>query len=119
MMCRTAARVAVLTIGIATVWSLCSQAQTAHGTPPSVTSLGFGGTGNAPHGLPPSVTSLGPSHFGGVPSPGQHHHRHNPGYGAVYYFPYAYPYVVDGPPTDADNEDENDTEQAPDGRLSH
>lgn len=109
MMCRTAARVAVLTIGIATVWSLCSQAQTAHGTPPSVTSLGFGGTGNTPHGLPPSVTSLGFGHVGAV-TPRQPHHR-NPGrgHGSVYYFPYAYPYVEDGPPSDA-SDDVNDDE---------
>jgi len=111
--------VAAFSLAVAVACCAPLRAQTVHGTPPSVTSLGFGGTGNAPHGLPPSVTSLGPSHFGSVPSPGQHHHRHNPGYGSVYYFPYAYPYVVDGPPTDADNEDENDTEQAPDGRLSH
>lgn len=98
---RNRAMVAVLAPALIAGWSVRAQAQTAHGVPPSVTSQGFGGTGNAPRGLPPSVTSLG---FGRVGAPpGQNHHRHNPshGYGGVFYFPYAYPYVVDGPPSDA------------------
>jgi hypothetical protein len=35
-----------------------------HGTPPSVTSLGFGGSNNPAPGVPASVTSLGPNGFG-------------------------------------------------------
>src|SRR5215467_10718310 len=56
---------------------------TIHGTPPSVTSLGFGGRPGF-HGVPPSVTSL---NFGNVPFSGPRlvfrpghvvfrHHRH-------------------------------------------
>ena len=35
-----------------------------HGTPPSVTSLGFGGSNNPAPGVPASVTSLGPNGYG-------------------------------------------------------
>lgn len=35
-----------------------------HGTPPSVTSFGFGGSNNPAPGVPASVTSLGPNGFG-------------------------------------------------------
>jgi hypothetical protein len=108
--CNPAVAVA-LSLAVAIACGGHLQAQKVHGTPPSVTSPGFGGTGNAPHGLPPSVTSAGFGHFGSVPSPAQHHHRRNPGYGAVYYFPYAYPYVVDGPPTDASYDDDGEQEE--------
>jgi len=73
-----------------------------HGTPPSVTSIGFGGR-PGPHGVPASVTSL---NFGNVPvfgprlgfRPGgvrfRHHHHHhgffNPYFGGGYYIPYVY-----------------------------
>jgi len=80
-----------------------------NGTPPSVTSLGFGG--RPINGTPPSVTSIGP--FGLVPNPalpssrplftfnplqpqdGHHHHHNNGlrvwGYGVGYYaVPYGY-----------------------------
>lgn len=74
---------------------------TIHGTPPSVTSIGFGGR-PGPHGVPPSVTSL---NFGNVPVFGprfgfrptgvrfRHHHHHgfiNPYLAGGYYIPYVY-----------------------------
>jgi hypothetical protein len=104
---RNAATVVVFSLAVILCASVPLHAQTAHGTPPSVTSLGFGGTGNRPHGISPSVTSAGFGHFGAAP-PIQGHHRHNPGQGypGVYYFPYAYPYVVDGPPLD-ESQDED------------
>src|SRR5215469_18000781 len=75
---------------------------TIHGTPPSVTSFGFGGRPGF-HGVPPSVTSL---NFGSVPfnhprlglGPGRvgvHHHFRNgffPYFSGGYYIPYAYDY---------------------------
>lgn len=90
---------------------------TVHGTPPSVTSFGFGGHPGF-HGVPPSVTSL---NFGNVPSRtagfgfhhpgfgregfghesfGNHHRRRSgffPLYGGGYYLPYAYDYGYDDP----------------------
>ncbi len=109
MIHRNPATVAVLSLAIILCASVRLHAQTVHGTPPSVTSLGFGGTGNRPHGISPSVTSGGFGHFGAAP-PIQGHHHHNPGQGypGAYYFPYAYPYVVDGPPLD-ENQDEDQT----------
>src|SRR5262249_23137934 len=81
---------------------------TIHGTPPSVTSFGFGGRPGF-HGVPPSVTSL---NFGNVPfsvpqfglGPGRvefrhHHHFRNglfPYFGGGYYIPYAYDYDYPG-----------------------
>lgn len=87
---------------------------TIHGTPPSVTSFGFGGHPGF-HGTPPSVTSL---NFGNVPTRrdfgfrGDHfghrngfdrrHHRHDdddflfPFFGG-YYAPYGYDYGYDDP----------------------
>ena len=75
---------------------------TIHGTPPSVTSFGFGGRPGF-HGVPPSVTSL---NFGNVPLSdprfgfrpgrlgfGHHHHFQNgffPYFSGGYYIPYAY-----------------------------
>ena len=77
---------------------------TIHGTPPSVTSFGFGGRPGF-HGVPPSVTSL---NFGNVPFSGPRlvfrpgdvvfrHPRHLrngffPFFSAGYYIPYAYDY---------------------------
>jgi hypothetical protein len=72
---------------------------TIHGTPPSVTSFGFGGNPTF-HGVPPSVTSL---NFGRVPIHGFHPvpigvSRHRFGRGFVspyiggYYIPYGYDY---------------------------
>lgn len=110
MIRRNPAAVAVLSLAVA-LWYEPAHAQSVHGTPPSVTSLGFGGTGNRPHGTPPSVTSLGFGNFGSTPPP-RTHHRHNSGtgYAGIYYFPYAYPWVVDGPPateeTDGDDQQE-------------
>lgn len=97
---------------LAALLGVSAAAQTVHGVPPSVTSQGFGGHGNAPRGLPPSVTSQGfgqsPSHFGGTRYGGNRHHRSSGyGYGGAYYVPYAYPYVVDGPPDDYDYNDDS------------
>ena len=77
---------------------------TIHGTPPSVTSFGFGGRPGF-HGVPPSVTSL---NFGNVPFSGprfgfgpgragfrhRHHFRNGffPYFGGGYYIPYDYDY---------------------------
>lgn len=86
------------------VMVLASAAQ-VHGVPPSVTSLGFGGSNNPAPGIPASVTSLGPNGYGNFPflgnfgnccanfffpfgtrtfgtpplAPGRHHHRHHDG----------------------------------------
>jgi hypothetical protein len=86
---------------------------TIHGTPPSVTSIGFGGHPGF-HGIPPSVTSL---NFGNVPGRrdfgfrgdrfgrdgfGRRHHRRDdddflfPLVGG-YYLPYGYDYGYDDP----------------------
>ena len=51
------------TLGLILVASLPVHAQ-IHGTPPSVTSFGFGGNFNPAPGVPASVTSLGPNGFG-------------------------------------------------------
>jgi len=85
-----------------------AQNPTVHGTPPSVTSLGFGGTGNRPHGLPPSVTSLGfgQQRFGAAPPPQHIQHRHeHPIYGGGYYYPYAYGYADDSAQSAAPDQD--------------
>src|SRR5215469_14891788 len=79
---------------------------TIHGTPPSVTSFGFGGRPGF-HGVPPSVTSL---NFGNVPFShprfglgpkrvGVHNHFRNgffPYFSGGYYIPYAYDYADPG-----------------------
>lgn len=88
-----------------------------NGTPPSVTSPGFGG--RAVNGTPPSVTSLGrsgfaPSHAGGnlhgQNSSGSVHHRHHRVNGNAYY-PYVYslpvPYSMDVTDPDADASDDD------------
>ena len=96
-----------------------------NGTPPSVTSPGFGG--HAINGTPPSVTSLGRNGFSqpnngatfssNIPHPthnGEHHRNHHTAYDNSYY-PYIYavpvPYGVDAN-NDANNED--DAEDDPD-----
>jgi hypothetical protein len=98
-----------------------------HGTPPSVTSLGFGGSNNPAPGVPASVTSLGPNGFGNGfngfgngfgeccfgPSFSNHpplfggrrvrdHHRFPVGESTPAYVPYAVPYPVPYPVADAD-----------------
>jgi hypothetical protein len=79
-----------------------------HGTPPSVTSFGFGGSNNPTPGVAASVTSLGPNGFGNccfVPffssSPPlaidarRLHHQHGfAGISGPIYVPYAVPYPV-------------------------
>jgi hypothetical protein len=73
-----------------------------HGTPPSVTSMGFGG--RAINGTRPSVTSLGPHGYTGFnrpssggPRPGNPNHRPRYPWGSVGYYgvPY-YGYYGDG-----------------------
>ncbi|MBZ5658082.1 MAG: hypothetical protein LAO56_22705 [Acidobacteriia bacterium] len=95
-----------------------------HGTPPSVTSFGFGGNFNPAPGVPASVTSLGPNGFGNGPldccfgqflfdnhqgfggrrghdnhsgfgeQRGHDHHRFPVGISVPVYVPYAVPYPV-------------------------
>jgi hypothetical protein len=97
-----------------------AQAQ-IHGTPPSVTSPGFGG--HPINGVPPSVTSLGPNGYGfgygfrgTYPSPypfrnGTVHRRHHRDEGYIPALTYAVPvpYAVDNGPADdqADDDDSN------------
>jgi hypothetical protein len=92
-----------------------------NGTPPSVTSAGFGG--RAINGTPPSVTSLGRNGFAppnaGVsfstnfPFSGNGHHHHHHTANASAYYPYVYalpvPYAVDV--NDAATEDDDDEYQ--------
>jgi hypothetical protein len=86
-----------------------------NGTPPSVTSPGFGG--RAVNGTPPSVTSLGRNgfappnagiNFRSQVSHGNGHHRHHTASGEVYY-PYVYalpvPYAADVNDTAAEDDD--------------
>src|SRR5579862_5991312 len=81
---------------------------TIRGTPPSVTSLGFGGHPGF-HGVPPSVTSLGfgnaPFHSRGFglhqgPFRDRRHRRGEfvtPFFGGAYYLPYGYDYDDNDP----------------------
>ena len=101
-------------IGLALFCAPSAQAQ-IHGTPASVTSIGFGGHFDRAPGTPASVTSLGPNGYGfqnqfhcclkgqvplrpAGPAFGDHH-RHHPVSsigGPVYAVPYYYPvYVVE------------------------
>lgn len=117
---RTGYKFAVLIAGISFLLTSAASAQmngfnthsfggaTIHGTPPSVTSFGFGGRPGF-HGVPPSVTSL---NFGNVPVVGprfgfrsgrvgfrhNRHFRNNsfPYFGGGYYIPYAYDYGYPG-----------------------
>ena len=109
-----------------------------HGTPPSVTSFGFGGSNNPAPGVPASVTSLGPNGFGNGfngfgngfgdccfgPSFTNHpplfgerrvrdHHRFPIGESTPVYVPYAVPYPV--PYAEADPGDEGPVDY-PDSR---
>jgi hypothetical protein len=105
---------------------LSSSSAQINGTPPSVTSTGFGG--RAINGTPPSVTSLGRngfappnagvnfhtqiSHGGGM----QHHHHHSVNGNA--YYPYVYavpvPYSVDVNEGDqGDDDDESNYQGGP------
>jgi hypothetical protein len=112
-------RAAVAALTFFLMWSFValSAAQTSHtstalGASPSVSSIGFGGRGNAPRGLPPSVNSIGFGRNGpgrvGVPPNHAHHPRDFSRSRGAYYFPYAYPYVVDGPPVGAYDETDDD-----------
>lgn len=99
-----------------------------NGTPPSVTSIGFGGHTNPSPGVRPSVTSLGPNGFNGTPAfpnccinplfssnprplrSRENHRRRDhdsrPVGGAVYAVPYAYPVITDSEsdvPADAED----------------
>ena len=93
-----------------------------HGTPPSVTSFGFGGSNNPAPGVPASVTSLGPNGFGNgfgdccfgpsfsnrPPLFGERrvrdHHQFRVGMNMPVYVPYAVPYPVYA---EADNGDDD------------
>ncbi len=111
------AAVVALTFFLMSLFVTLSAAQTSHtstalGASPSVNSIGFGGRGNAPRGLPPSVNSIGfgrngPGRVGVPPNYGHRSHDFSRSRGA-YYFPYAYPYVVDGPPVGAYEEADDD-----------
>jgi hypothetical protein len=83
-----------------------------HGTPPSVTSFGFGGSNNPAPGVAASVTSLGPNGFSNgfgnccfgpffssrpplaIDGRLLHHHHQFPGIIMPVYVPYAVPYPV-------------------------
>jgi hypothetical protein len=83
-----------------------------HGTPPSVTSFGFGGSNNPTPGVAASVTSLGPSSFGNgfghccfvpffssrpplaIDARRLHHDHGFAGISGPIYVPYAVPYPV-------------------------
>ena len=112
------AAVVALTFLLMPAFAMLSAAQTSHtstalGASPSVSSIGFGGRGNAPRGLPPSVNSIGFGRNGGpragVSPSHAHHSRDFSRSRAAYYFPYAYPYVVDGPPVGAYDESDDDS----------
>jgi hypothetical protein len=99
---------------------LSSTSAQINGTPPSVTSPGFGG--RAINGTPPSVTSLGRNGFAPPNSGvafqtrtfpnqnfrGNHHHHHHTITGSAYY-PYVYalpvPYAVEVNQSDAEDDD--------------
>jgi hypothetical protein len=99
-----------------------------HGTPPSVTSFGFGGSNNPAPGVPASVTSLGPNGFENGfrdccfgPSFLSHprlfgerrvrdHHQFPAGLNMPVYVPYAVPYPVYGE-VDPGDEDQVDVDR--------
>jgi hypothetical protein len=99
-----------------------------HGTPPSVTSLGFGGSNNPAPGVRASVTSLGPHGFGNGfgdccfgPSFSRHpplfgerrirdHHHFPVGVSTPVYVPYAVPYPVPYAEADPGDEDPADVD---------
>jgi len=97
-----------------------------HGTPPSVTSFGFGGHNNQAPGVPASVTSLGrfgwtgPPRLGGFRSGGFRpvccgngfgNHRRRSGFFPGYYYP-AYTYAVPYQPLIDYSDTGDDTGQA-------
>ena len=99
------------------LFSISPSAAQINGTPPSVTSPGFGG--HAINGTPPSVTSLGrngysqpnsgPMFSTSVPHPGhngEHHRNHHTAYANSYYPYYPYVYAVPVPYADANSEDD-------------
>jgi hypothetical protein len=61
-------RIAVLALFIVALTFAPGVLAQINGTPPSVTSLGFGGHTNPTPGVRPSVTSLGPNGFNGTPA---------------------------------------------------
>jgi len=106
-----------------------------HGTPPSVTSFGFGGNFNPAPGVPASVTSLGPNGFGNGPGDccfgpfffsgpsffpdraprfGEHrrhdHHGFPMGISTPVYVPYAVPYPVAYNEQDTGDDDSGDVD---------
>jgi len=100
----------LLSCSLGVLLAAFSQAQ-VHGTPPSVTSFGFGGNFNPAPGVPASVTSLGPNGFDNgfdcCFRPGFSNHPHHVrdhqvrdherfpvGLSMPVYVPYAVPYPV-------------------------
>ena len=99
-----------------------------HGTPPSVTSFGFGGSNNPAPGVPASVTSLGPNGWGNGfgdccfgPSFSNHsprfgerrvqdHRRSRADWGTPVYVPYAIPYPVASAEADTGDDDPVDVD---------
>jgi hypothetical protein len=106
-------RASVAGFALLGLWFLSATAAPGqiNGTPPSVTSIGFGGHFDRPPGIPPSVTSLGPEGFTpnhqffapsnccfkGAVAPGanrlhfEHHPHHTPIFpigGVIYPVPY-------------------------------
>jgi hypothetical protein len=117
-------RATVVGFGLVLIGLLGAAEAQIHGTPPSVTSMGFGG--RAINGTPPSVTSLGPRGYTHGFSPAfpnsrpllgssgagngnpYHHPRHPQGnvglYGVPYYGYYGVPYYgYDDNGSDAQN----------------
>src|SRR5579863_7769115 len=110
-------RIRAMVAGFALLLSASVALAQIHGTPPSVTSMGFGG--RAINGLPPSVTSLGPRgytpgfnpafpnsrpSFGtnpGLSGHRPHHHPRFPQGDLAYYATPYYGYYDNG--TDAQN----------------
>jgi hypothetical protein len=117
-------RIVVLALVIGALIFVPGLSAQINGTPPSVTSIGFGGHTSPAPGVRPSVTSLGANGFNGTPAfpnccinplfpsnpnrvrPGRNHRRHDfgPVGGAVYAVPYPVP-VDPGFDDSADQED--------------
>jgi hypothetical protein len=127
-------RPAIVALLAAFAVSLSSPAVNAqvHGTPTSVTSIGFGGHYNRAPGIPPSVTSLGPlgytagdhvyrpaccfnpsspANINRVPRPVGSHRPHR----SSYFGPeiYAVPYAMYYGPDDTADDQEAEPDQAP------
>jgi hypothetical protein len=117
-------RIVVLALVIGALIFVPGLSAQINGTPPSVTSIGFGGHTSPAPGVRPSVTSLGANGFNGTPAfpnccinplfpsnpnrvrPERNHRRHDfgPVGGAVYAVPYPVP-VDPGFDDSADQED--------------